>query len=69
MISEFDFFGVLLPALLVYSAVAFGLKEGVCRVLARLGAYRFIWHRALFDSALFLVLLGAVVLFSHCLFP
>lgn len=68
MIGEFNFFGVLLPALLVYAAAALGLKEALCRVLDRLGAYRWVWHRGLFDSALFLVLLGGVVLAAHFIF-
>ena len=32
------------------------------RLLERTGAYRYVWHRALFDLALYVVLLGAVVL-------
>lgn len=61
MNGEMNIFGVFVPALLVYAAVAFGFKEGVCRLLLRLGAYRFVWHRPLFDTALFVLLLGGIV--------
>jgi hypothetical protein len=33
-------------------------------VLQRTGLYRFIWHRALFDLAVFVCLLGGVVYLS-----
>ena len=32
--------------------------------LARLGAYRAIWHRSLFNLALYLIVLGATVALS-----
>jgi len=65
MNDEINILGVFVPALLVCAAVAFGLKEMVCRVLLGLGAYRFVWHRPLFDSALFVLLLGGIVLVTH----
>lgn len=65
MSGEINIFGVFVPALLVYAAAAFGLKEVVCRGLLGLGAYRFVWHRPLFDSALFVLLLGGIVLVTH----
>jgi hypothetical protein len=45
--------------------VAFGCKEIVCRGLLALGAYRFVWHRPLFDTALFVLLLGGIILAAH----
>lgn len=65
MSGEINFLGVFVPALLVYAVVAFGLKEIVCRALLGLGAYRLVWHRPLFDSALFVLLLGGIVLVTH----
>jgi hypothetical protein len=61
MIGEFDIYGVLIPALLVWGAVAHGLYVAVRAALGAVGAYRFIWHRPLFDLALYVVLLGAIV--------
>jgi GH15 family glucan-1,4-alpha-glucosidase len=65
MNGEINILGAFVPALLIYAALAFGLKEIVCRLLLRLGAYQFVWHRPLFDSALFVLLLGGVVLAAH----
>jgi hypothetical protein len=65
MSGEINLFGVFVPALLVYAVAAFGLKEMVCRGLLALGAYRFVWHRPLFDSALFVLLLGGIVFVTH----
>jgi len=65
MSGEINILGVFVPALLVYAAGAFGLKEIVCRALLRLGAYRFVWHRPLFDTAIFVLLLGGIVFVSN----
>ncbi len=62
MIGEFDIYGVLVPALLVWLAVAYIVYAAVRYALNATGAYRFIWHRPLFDVALYVVVLGAVVL-------
>jgi len=67
MNGEFDIFGAFVPALLVYAAAAFGLKEIVCRRLLVLGVYRFVWHRPLFDTALFVLLLGGIVFGANLL--
>lgn len=64
MNGEINILGVFVPALLVYAAVALGFKEIVCRLLLRLNAYRFVWHRPLFDTALFILLLGGIVVVS-----
>ena len=61
MIGEFDIYGVLVPALLVWLVVAYGVYAAVRTALSAAGAYRFIWHRPLFDIALYVVLLGAIV--------
>lgn len=60
MTGEFNILGVFVPSLLMYAVMALVLKEIVCRVLLRLGAYRFVWHRPLFDTALFVLLLGGI---------
>lgn len=61
MIGEFDIYGVLVPALLVWLVVAYGVYIAARTALNAAGAYRFIWHRPLFDLALYVVLLGAIV--------
>jgi hypothetical protein len=61
MIGEFDIYGVLVPALLVWLVVAYGVHAAARTALSATGAYRFIWHRPLFDAALYVILLGIVV--------
>ena len=65
MIAEFDIYGVFVPALLVFAIVAFLLVLVVTRLLNAIGFYRFVWHRPLFDIALGVILLGAVVAFAE----
>ena len=60
MNPEIDLAGVYVPYLLVAAALAFLVSVPLRRVLAWTGFYRLVWHRALFDLALFVVLLGAV---------
>jgi hypothetical protein len=65
MIGEIDFYGVLLPPLLVWLGVALALAALVRLGLARTGFYRFVWHRPLFDLAVLIILLGAVSAFAN----
>jgi hypothetical protein len=61
MIKEIDFAGVYLSPMLGYLVVAL-LITGVLRfVLARVGAYRWIWHPALFDLSLLLIIMTTLV--------
>ena len=61
MIGEFDLDGVFVSSVLVSAAAALAAVFVLRRVLAWLGAYRFVWHPALFDTALFVILWAAVV--------
>ena len=56
-----DFFGFYLPPLVLWVVVAFVLFMLLRWGLDRIGAYAFIWHRPLFDAALFVVILGGLV--------
>ena len=61
MIGEFDIYGVYFPAFAVFAAIAFLLQVLVInRCLRAIGFYRLVWHRALFDLAIYVILLGAV---------
>ena len=60
MNPEIDIAGVFVPHLLLAAGLAFLASVVVRRALAWTGFYRLVWHRALFDLALFVVLLGAV---------
>jgi protein AaeX len=57
---EVNLSGVFLPAELLWAGVAFLLSSVISRSLSRTRFYTFVWHRALFDVALFLILWGAV---------
>lgn len=60
MTGEVDIAGVFVPALLVWAVAALALGALARRALTLIGAYRFVWHPALFDLALFVLLWGAV---------
>ena len=64
---QIDIYGVLVPALLLWLIVAYALSAVLRRLLQRIGFYRLVWHRALFDFALFVCLLGGVVYLSEFL--
>jgi hypothetical protein len=61
MIGESNIQGVFISAVLVSAVIALALSFVVRRLLALIGAYRFIWHPALFDTALFVILWAVVV--------
>lgn len=61
---DIDLSGILLPSLLLWLAVTYALGALLRRLLERMGFYRFVWHRALFDLALYICLLGGVVYLS-----
>lgn len=61
MRSEFDLFGVFVPGLLCCGLAAFVLNSLLRRLLAWAGFYRLVWHRPLFDLAMFVCVLGALV--------
>jgi Protein of unknown function (DUF1656) len=60
MIGEIDIYGVLLPPLLVWLGCAYLAAIPVRMALDRLGVYRHVWHRPLFDLAVLLILLGGI---------
>lgn len=61
MTGELDLYGIFVPSLAAWMLLAFLISLAVRRVLARIGFYRLVWHRPLFDLALYVVLLGVVV--------
>ena len=63
MMGENDIFGVYLNAELVTSMIALVLTFGVHRVLVFFGLHRRVWHRPLFETALFIILWSVVMTF------
>lgn len=65
MIAEIDVSGVFVPSLLVWIGAALPLTAALRRVLRWCGFYQFVWHRPLFDLALLVMVLGAVVALAN----
>ncbi|SDP84375.1 Protein of unknown function [Phyllobacterium sp. YR620] len=61
MLGDFDIYGVYMPGLLGMMFLTLLLSAMVRRALAWVGIYAWVWHRGLFDVALYVVLLGATV--------
>lgn len=61
MNAEIDLYGVFIPSLLLLALAALGLTTALRLLLARLGLYRVVWHRSLFNFCLFAVVLSACV--------
>lgn len=61
MIGEFEFYGIYFPAIFLPALLAFLVASGLWRLLDALGAYRYVWHRSLFNLALYVVVLGGMV--------
>jgi uncharacterized membrane protein len=68
MIGEIDIYGVFIPSLLAWAIIGFVASLFVRRLLAKLGFYKYVWHRPLFDIALVIVLVGVVVSIANKIF-
>lgn len=68
MIGEFDIYGVYFPAFLVVAGVAFLFHIVIRRLFDAVGIYRIIWHRPLFDLAIYVILLGVITAAGASLF-
>jgi protein AaeX len=69
VIGEFDIYGVYFPAFAVFAAIALLLQILIKRPLDAIGFYRFVWHRALFDLAIYVILLGVVTAVGVAILP
>lgn len=58
MPGEFSLHGVFVPTLLGLMLLAYVLNSGLRVLLQRIGAYRFVWHPALFNLAVYGIVLG-----------
>lgn len=61
ILGEIDIGGVFVPGLLVAALGAGALLLSVRALLGRIGLYAHVWHRNLFDLALYVILLSAIV--------
>lgn len=58
---EINVGGVFVPAVLIWAGGAFVLSSLIDRLLSRTRFYRLVWHRGLFDFAIFVILWGAIL--------
>ncbi|MDR6950712.1 hypothetical protein J2X65_000055 [Ancylobacter sp. 3268] len=56
-----ELFGFYLPPVLLWALIALVPFLILRWLLARTGFYRFVWHRPLFDVALYVILFGGVI--------
>jgi hypothetical protein len=63
MTGEVSLYGIYIPSLLLMALLALMLSRGLSWLLARAGFYRLVWHPALFDLAMFIVVLGVLCRF------
>ena len=61
MPGEISIYGVYIPSLLVWMLAAFVLTSAARAVLTRVGFYKLVWHRSLFNLALYAIVLGGLV--------
>jgi len=60
-----EFLGFYLPPLAVWAAMALVPFAVLRWLIGWLGLYRFIWHRSLFNVALYVMLIGGVVFYGN----
>lgn len=63
MTGEVSFYGMYIPWLLIMCLLAIACSRTIAWLMTRFGLYRLVWHPALFDFALFVIVLGALVFF------
>ncbi|CAN0618268.1 protein AaeX [Burkholderia multivorans] len=65
MIGEIDIFGVFVPAPLVLMLIAYLINIVIGFVFTRVGLYRFVWHRSIFDLGIYVFVLAVVMIVSY----
>lgn len=60
MIGETSLYGLYVPWFMLLAIGALAALWGVRRLLGAAGIYRWVWHPALFDAALYVLLLYAL---------
>jgi hypothetical protein len=60
MIGEASFHGLYFPWLMLLCGLTLAVQWLVHRLLGAIGFYRWVWHPALFDTALYVLLLYGV---------
>jgi hypothetical protein len=63
MIGEVNIYGFYIPWGIIMVLGALVLTRVIARGLAKFGFYRYVWHPALFDFAVFVIVTGCMVYF------
>lgn len=63
MTGEISIYGLYVPPLLLLVVPALAASRAAGALLARTGFYRHVWHPALFDFSLFVIILGSLASF------
>jgi hypothetical protein len=58
MTGELDIHGVFLPSYAALALFTYGMFRLLASFLEMAGVYRLVWHRSLFNLALYVTLLG-----------
>jgi hypothetical protein len=61
MIGDLTFYGVYVPALILPLVLAYLLVAALRWLFGRIGLYRWVWHRSLFNVSLYVIALYAAV--------
>ncbi|MDM8358009.1 DUF1656 domain-containing protein [Pandoraea communis] len=69
MSGEIDIYGVFVPTLLALMILAFVLTGALRFVLVRIGFYKLVWHRSLFNLAVYIIALGGIVAIARACQP
>ena len=64
MIGELDFGGVYFPGLLLLGILSLGITGLCTRLINSVGGYRLVVYRPLADLAIFMLILGLLVLLT-----
>jgi hypothetical protein len=65
MIGEISIYGLYVPPLLLLALAALAVSRVLNFALAKTGFHRLVWHPALFDLSLFVIVLGALTYFTR----
>lgn len=60
MNGQFDLYGIFLPSFSALALLAYVVFRFFASVFAKVGFYRLVWHRSLFNVALYVTALGGL---------
>ena len=60
MTAEVSLFGLYIPVALLAAALAATFNMGLSRILRQSAAHRWVWHPALFEACVFVILWAVI---------